>query len=116
RGLRAGAGFGGGLDHAVPAAGRVSGFAPGYIAVMGNPVAPLLNKVDGYQRHHPWLGFPLAVVKKFGDDEAGKQAALIAYYGFFSLFPLMLVMVTVLGFRSEERRVGKAARVLGQRW
>jgi YihY family inner membrane protein len=37
-------------------------------------------------------------VKKFGDDEAGKQAALIAYYGFFSLFPLMLVFVTVLGF------------------
>jgi len=37
-------------------------------------------------------------VKKFGDDEAGKQAALIAYYGFFSLFPLLLVLVTVLGF------------------
>ncbi|MCU1451816.1 MAG: ribonuclease [Acidimicrobiales bacterium] len=65
---------------------------------MANPVAPLLDRVDRYQRRHAWLGFPVAVAKKFGDDEAGKQAALIAYYGFFSLFPLMLVLVTVLGF------------------
>ena len=37
------------------------------------------------------------MVKKYGDDEAGSLAALIAYYGFFSLFPLMLVFVSVLG-------------------
>jgi YihY family inner membrane protein len=36
-------------------------------------------------------------VKKFGEDRAGQQAALLAYYGFFSLFPLMLVGVTLLG-------------------
>ena len=41
---------------------------------------------------------PLAVVKKFGDDQAGSLAALVAYYAFFSLFPLLLVFVTVLGF------------------
>ena len=29
--------------------------------------------------------------------KAGNLAALVAYYGFFSLFPLMLVLVTVLG-------------------
>jgi YihY family inner membrane protein len=38
------------------------------------------------------------VVRKFGDDRAGHWAALVAYYGFFSLFPLLLVFVTVLGF------------------
>jgi YihY family inner membrane protein len=65
---------------------------------MANPLTRLMEKLDEYQRRHAWLGFPFAVVKKFGDDEAGKQAVLIAYYGFFSLFPLMLVMVTVLGF------------------
>jgi membrane protein len=64
---------------------------------MANPLKGVIDKLDGYQRRHTWLGFPLAVVKKFGDDEAGKQAALIAYYAFFSLFPLMLVFVTVLG-------------------
>ena len=76
----------------------MAGEAAGYIAAMANPLTGLIGKLDDYQRRHPWLGFPFAVVKKFGDDEAGKQAALMAYYAFFSLFPLMLVMVTVLGF------------------
>jgi len=72
--------------------------ARGYIATMTNPFQGIIDKLDSYQRRRSWLGFPFGVVKKFGDDEAGKQAALIAYYGFFSLFPLLLVMVTVLGF------------------
>lgn len=53
---------------------------------------------DRAQQKHRWLAVPMAVVKKFSDDGAGGLAALIAYYGFFSLFPLLLVMVTVLGF------------------
>nr|WP_246345344.1 YhjD/YihY/BrkB family envelope integrity protein [Conexibacter arvalis] len=56
---------------------------------------------DRLQRRVPALGFPLAVVKKFSDDQAGHLAALIAYYGFFSIFPLLLVLVTVLGFVLE---------------
>ena len=36
--------------------------------------------------------------KKFGDDQAGNLAALVAYYAFFSIFPLLLVMTTILGF------------------
>ena len=58
----------------------------------------LLRVVDRYQQRHAWLGFPVAVVKKYGDDQAGNHAALLAYYGFFSLFPLLLVAVTMLGF------------------
>ncbi len=38
------------------------------------------------------------MVKKFGDDQAGGLAALVAYYAFFSLFPLLLVFLTILGF------------------
>ena len=56
-----------------------------------------LRSVDAFQQRHAAIGFPFAVVKKFGDDQAGNLAALIAYYGFFSLFPLLLVLVTVLG-------------------
>jgi YihY family inner membrane protein len=41
---------------------------------------------------------PLAVVYKFVDDQGSYLAALITYYGFLSLFPLLLVMSTVLGF------------------
>jgi YihY family inner membrane protein len=38
------------------------------------------------------------VVKKYGDDQGGKKAALLAHYGFLSLFPLLLVFLTVLGY------------------
>jgi YihY family inner membrane protein len=65
------------------------------------------RRVDEAHQRRPWLSFPYAVVKKFGDDQAGNLAALISYYGFFSLFPLMLVLVTVLGMvlqRNSELR------------
>jgi YihY family inner membrane protein len=57
-----------------------------------------LRAFDDYQRRSPRLGFGVAVVKRYGEDEGGSLGALIAYYGFFSLFPLLLVFVTVLGF------------------
>jgi YihY family inner membrane protein len=60
-----------------------------------------LHALDRIQQHHPRLSFAAAVVKKFGDDGAGQLAALIAYYGFASLFPLLLLLVTVLGFVLE---------------
>jgi membrane protein len=56
-----------------------------------------VERVDRLQQRHGWTAFPIAVFKKFGDDRAGNLAALIAYYGFFSLFPLLLVLVSVLG-------------------
>jgi membrane protein len=57
-----------------------------------------LTRLDDVQQRTPWLAFPIAVAKKFGEDRAGSHAALIAYYGFFSMFPLLLALVTVLGF------------------
>src|SRR6267378_2140735 len=56
------------------------------------------RRVDTIQKQKSFLGFIIAVVKKFGDDQAGYLAALVAYYAFFSLFPLLLVFATVLGF------------------
>src|SRR5215207_7617005 len=56
----------------------------------------LLRRVDAVQHRHAVLAFPGATLKKFGDDRGGQLAALIAYYGFFSLFPLLLVFVTVV--------------------
>jgi YihY family inner membrane protein len=64
-------------------------------------VAETLAALDRRQQRSRWLGFLAGVIKKFADDEAGQLAALIAYYGFFSLFPLLLVFVTVLGFVLE---------------
>jgi membrane protein len=60
-----------------------------------------LHAFDGYQQRNRRLGFLVAVFKRFDDDEASQMGALIAYYGFFSLFPLLLVFVTVLGFVLE---------------
>ena len=58
----------------------------------------ILRTLDRFQQGHTVLGFPVAVAKKYGDDQAGKHAALLAYYGFLSLFPLLLVFVTLLGY------------------
>jgi YihY family inner membrane protein len=57
-----------------------------------------LTRFDSLQQRHKQLAIPVAVVKKFGDDQGGNLAALIAYYAFFSLFPLLLVFVTILGY------------------
>lgn len=62
-----------------------------------DPLTPV-RALDRLQRRRSVLGFPLGVVKKFSDDQAGHLAALMAYYGFFALFPLLLVLVTVLGY------------------
>jgi YihY family inner membrane protein len=53
---------------------------------------------DRLQQRRSWLGFPLAVRQKYSDDQGAYLAATITYYGFFSVFPLLLVAVTVLGF------------------
>jgi membrane protein len=76
-----------------------------------------LHALDRRQQQMPRVGFIAAVVKKFGDDQAGQLAALIAYYGFVSLFPLLLVLVTILGFvlqgdPGEQKRILDGA--LGQ--
>jgi YihY family inner membrane protein len=60
-----------------------------------------LNAVDHLQQRRPGLSFLGGVVKKFSDDNAQQLGALIAFYAFFSLFPLLLVFVTVLGFVLE---------------
>jgi membrane protein len=61
------------------------------------------SKADDFQRSHAPTAFAYAVLKKFGEDRAGQQAALLAYYGFFSLFPLMLFGVTILGIVLRTR-------------
>ena len=55
-----------------------------------------IRAADELQQRHAWLAFPVAVWKKFGDDQAGNLAALIAYSALVAIFPLLLVLVTVL--------------------
>lgn len=62
----------------------------------------VVSRIDGYQQRHRWAGLPLAVVYKFADDQGNYLTALIAYYGFLSLFPLLLLLVTIMGFLLQE--------------
>jgi YihY family inner membrane protein len=76
-----------------------------------------LHDLDRLQQRRKGLAFLAAVIKKFGDDQAGQLAALMSYYAFVSIFPLFLVLVTVLGFvlhgnPAEQQRILNGA--LGQ--
>jgi YihY family inner membrane protein len=57
-----------------------------------------LGEVDRFQRRHRALAVSVAVLRKYGEDSGGSLAALIAYRAFFSLFPLLLLLATVLGY------------------
>jgi membrane protein len=54
-----------------------------------------IKKLDAWQLAHRWSAVTYAVIKKYGQDESGSQAALLTYYSFLSLFPLILVLTTV---------------------
>ncbi len=58
----------------------------------------LIRRVDKFQQRHGVLGFPFAILQKFGNDQAGSKAALIAYYGLFAIFPLLMLFTTILGY------------------
>jgi uncharacterized BrkB/YihY/UPF0761 family membrane protein len=63
-----------------------------------NPAERTLRVVDRFQQARRPTAFGFGVVKKYGDDRAGQLAALITYYGFTAVFPLLLLLTTVLGF------------------
>ena len=54
-----------------------------------NAIERTIRRLDRFQQAHGALGFPWAVLQKFGNDQAGSRAALIAYYGLFAIFPLL---------------------------
>jgi YihY family inner membrane protein len=58
----------------------------------------LVRRADRFQQRHAVIAFPWAVIQKFGNDQASSKAALMAYYGLFALFPLLLLFTTILGF------------------
>jgi YihY family inner membrane protein len=58
--------------------------------------------IDRFQQRHPVVAFPLAVRQKFADDQGGFLAASVTYYAFFSIFPLLLVLVTLLGYALQS--------------
>jgi YihY family inner membrane protein len=58
----------------------------------------VVGAVDQAQRRFPPAGFPLGVIYKFFDDQGNYLAAILTYYAFIAIFPLMLIASSVLGF------------------
>jgi membrane protein len=74
-------------------------------------VVDVSGRLDRFQRTHRAAGFPLAVVYKFVDDQGSYLTAMITYYAFLSLFPLLLLLTSILGFALHENP-GLQERVL----
>lgn len=55
------------------------------------------GRLDRFQRRHTLAGYPLAVVYKYIDDQGNYLSAIMAYYALVSLFPLLLLLTTILG-------------------
>jgi YihY family inner membrane protein len=57
-----------------------------------------VRAIDRYQRRHPLVGFPIAVIYKYFDDQGPYLAAILTYYSFVAIFPLLLISSSILGF------------------
>ncbi len=76
--------------------------ACGAIAIVNAAGGSWLERLDRWQQRRRWAGFAVAVGKRYSEDGAARHGARIAYYSFFSVFPLMLAFVSILGFVLED--------------
>lgn len=60
-----------------------------------------VGTIDRFQRRHPIIGFPIAVIYKFSDDQGNYLAVILTYYALIAIFPLLLILSAVLGFVLE---------------
>jgi YihY family inner membrane protein len=63
-----------------------------------NPVERVIRTVDAGQKRYTPTAFVFGVIKKYGDDNGGVLVSNLAYSSFVSLFPLLLVLVTILTY------------------
>src|ERR1700683_2378532 len=74
-----------------------------------NPVERTIRRIDATQRRFTPTAFVFGVIKKYGDDNGGVLVSNLAYSAFVSLFPLLLVLVTILGLIASVDPAFKAA-------
>ena len=63
----------------------------------------VVGDIDRGQRRNSVFGFPLAVIYKFFDDQGNYLAAILTFYAFLSIFPLLLLATSILGFILDGR-------------
>lgn len=62
-----------------------------------NVVERVVRRIDRFQQHHLVPGLIVGVAKKFGDDAAGTLVTNLAFSSFVTIFPMLLLLVTILG-------------------
>lgn len=68
-----------------------------------NPAERVVCRFDEWQQRHPVIAFPVAVIKKFTDDQSGHRVSLLTYYAFVAAFPLLLALTVIVGKLLESR-------------
>lgn len=58
----------------------------------------VLDGADRLQRRHRPISVPIAVIYKFFDDQSNYLAAIMTYYAFVAIFPILLLASSILGF------------------
>jgi YihY family inner membrane protein len=76
-------------------------------------VQKIIHWLNNLQLRHNLLALCVAVIKKYGEDDAGHRAALLTYYAFLSLFPLLLVLTTLTEFISSSHSGLQATIIRG---
>jgi YihY family inner membrane protein len=61
-------------------------------------MTPTVGRLDRFQREHRVVGFPLAVIYKYFDDQGAYLSAIVTYYAFIAIFPILLLSTSILGF------------------
>ena len=60
------------------------------------------SRLDRVQQDRPWLSFPIAAITRFSEHQGGRLAASIAFFAFFSVFPLIVVFISVLDLLMQD--------------
>ncbi len=57
----------------------------------------VVDTVDRFQQRRAVTAVPSAVVRKYSDDRAGQLSAQISHAAFLAVFPMLLVLLTLVG-------------------
>ena len=67
-------------------------------------VTRAVDRTDALQQRRPATAVPAAVARKYSDDQAGRLAGQISHAAFLAVFPLLLVLLTVVGIFLDGHR------------
>lgn len=61
-----------------------------------NRIERTVRRIDAFQQRHRATSFAFGLIQKYGNDNGGALAARLTFAGLTTIFPLLLLLVTVL--------------------